>query len=329
MTFLIPHWPKNAMMTGLVLFFGLFLLQMVKATYPERPIRLISIGAPGGTPDILSRKISAGLSAIYSQPVIVDNRPGGSGVLSADLVAKAPPDGYTLYMTYHQHTVNATLITKLPYRAIDDFTPITQVTAAPLILAVHPSAPVKNLQEFLTWTKSFKGPLSYGSAGIGSGGHLSGELYNLMTGVKAEHIPYKSSSAALIDLAANQYQFNFTGVQTAAPYLRSARLKPIAITSITRSKSLPDLPTLDESGLAGFEFMGWYGMLAPAKLNTLILNRLNKDIIVVANDSKFKESISLDGSEVMTNTPQVFGQFLMKDVQKWAKVLKQSGAKVE
>jgi tripartite-type tricarboxylate transporter receptor subunit TctC len=299
------------------------------AEYPDRPIRLITVGSPGGTPDILSRRIGAGLTEVFKKQIIVDNRAGGGGIIATDLTAKAPPDGYTIFMTYHQHTVNASLVPKLPYRPVDDFTPITQVTAAALLLVVHPSAPANNMREFIDWTKNFKGPLNFGSAGNGSGGHLAGELYKVMTGIKAQHVPYKSSSSALIDLSSNTYQYNFTGMQTAQPFVRGGRLKAIAVTGPRRSPGIPDVPTVHESGLPGFEVVGWYGLLAPAGLPAPILKRLHTEIVRIVQQQAFRDSVIAEGAEVVTNTPGEFREFLKADIAKWAKVLKESGAKLD
>ena len=308
---------------------AVFAMAGAAAEYPERPVRLITVGAPGGTPDILSRRIAASLTEVFKKQVIVDNRPSGGGIIATDLVAKAPPDGYTIFMTYHQHTVNASLVPKLPYRPVDDFTPITQVTSAPVVLVVNPSAPVNNMREFIEWTKKFKGPLSFGSAGNGSGGHLAGELYNTMAGIKALHIPYKSSSSALIDLSANVYQYSFTGIQTSQAFLRGGRLKAIAVTSLRRVPGMPDVPTVHESGLPNFEVVGWYGMLAPAKLPAPILSRLHTEVVRIVEQQKFRDSVSAEGGEVVTNTPEKFREFLRADIAKWAKVLKESGAKLD
>jgi tripartite-type tricarboxylate transporter receptor subunit TctC len=295
---------------------ALLLTAQAAAEYPERPIRLISVGAPGGTPDILSRRIGAALTVVFKKQIVVDNRAGGGGIIAAEMTAKAPPDGYTLYMTYHQHTVNASLVPNLPYRPVDDYTPVTQITAAALVLVVNPSAPVSNMREFIEWTKKLSGPLSFGSAGNGSGGHLAGELYKGMTGIKAQHIPYKSSSAALIDLVAGQYQFNFTGMQTAQAFLRSGRLKAVAVTSLKRTSAMPDVPTVHESGLPGFEIVGWYGLLAPAGLPKPILHRLNTEIVRIVEQPAFREGVAADGAEVVTSTPEQFRAFLIADVAK-------------
>ena len=299
-----------------------------RAAYPERPIRLISVGAPGGTPDILSRRIGASLSEVFKKQIVVDNRAGGGGVIAADLAAKAPADGYTLFMTYHQHTVNASLVPRLPYRTVDDFTPITQITEAPLLLVVNATAPASAAREFVDWTRAFKGTLNFGSAGNGSGGHLAGELYKTMTGVRAQHIPYKSSGAALIDLVAGNYQYNFTGMQTAQAFLRGGRLKAVAVTSMKRVPGLPQVMTMNEV-LPGFEVVGWYGLLAPAGLPAPILARLNSEIVRIVQQPAFREQVSAEGAEVVTSTPQKFREFLNADVAKWAKVLKDSGAKMD
>jgi tripartite-type tricarboxylate transporter receptor subunit TctC len=308
---------------------AIFAMANAAAEYPERPVRLITVGAPGGTPDILSRRIAVSLTDAFKKQVIVDNRAGGGGIIATELVAKSVPDGYTIFMTYHQHTVNASLVQKLPYRPLDDFTPITQVTSAPVVLVVHPSAPVNNMREFVEWTKNFKGPLNFGSAGNGSGGHLAGELYKVMTGIKAQHIPYKSSSAALIDLAANTYQFSFTGIQTSQAFLRGGRLKAIAVTSLRRAPGMPDVPTVHESGLPNFEVVGWYGMLGPAGIPAPVLNRLNTEVVRIVQQPEFRNGVIAEGGEVVTNTPEKFREFLRADIAKWAKVLKESGAKLD
>src|SRR5438445_5722801 len=193
--------------------FALSLAAPAQQDYPARPIRLITAAAQGGTSDILARTFAVHLTESLKQPVVVDNRASASGVIAGELTANAPPDGYTLLLAYHQHTVNAALNPRLPYHPVNSFAPITQLTTAGLMLVVNPATPVANLKEFVDWTKNFKEPLNYGSAGNGSGGHLAGELYKLMTGVKAEHIPYKGTGPALMDLLAGPYHLNLAGGQ--------------------------------------------------------------------------------------------------------------------
>jgi tripartite-type tricarboxylate transporter receptor subunit TctC len=296
--------------------------------YPSRPIRFITAAAQGGTSDILARTFAVYLTESLKEPVIVDNRASASGVIAGELTANAPPDGYTIMLAYHQHTVNAALNPKLPYHAVDSFTPITQLTRAGLLLVVNPSAPVKNLAEFVEWTKNFKGPLNFGSAGIGTGGHLAGELYNVMTGVKAEHIPYKGSGPALIDLIAGRYQYNFSGIQAAQVQVRAGKLRALAVTTPKRIAALPDLPTVAEV-LPGFEVVGWYGVIGPAGLPAPIVARLHDEFVKVLNRPDVHERIVADGSEPAGTTPEEFRQFMLADLAKWAKLVKESGAKLD
>jgi tripartite-type tricarboxylate transporter receptor subunit TctC len=297
-------------------------------TYPDRPIRLITPAAPGGTTDILARLFGAKLTESLKQQVIVDNRASASGVVAAEITANSPPDGYTLFVPYHQHTVNAALNPKLPYHPVNSFTPITQLTSAGLLLIVNPSSPAKTPKEFVEWTKSFKGPLNFGSAGLGSGGHLAGELYNLMAGVKAQHIPYKGTGPAIIDLIGGQYQYNFAGIQPAVTAVRSGKLRGIAVTTPKRIAALPDFPAMAEV-IPGFEVVGWYGIAGPAKLPKPILTHLNTEIIKILNQPDVRERILADGSEPVGNSPEVFREYMLADMVKWAKVVKDSGAKLD
>jgi len=296
--------------------------------YPSRPIRFITAAAQGGTSDILARSFAVYLTQDLGQPVVVDNRASASGVIAGELTANAPPDGYTILLAYHQHTVNAALNPKLPYHPVNSFTPITQLTTAGLMLVVNPSAPPKNLPEFIDWTKHYKGPLNFGSAGIGTGGHLAGELYKLMTGVKAEHIPYKGSGPALIDLIAGQYQFNFAGLQAAQVQVRAGKLRAIAVTTPRRIAALPDLPAVAEV-LPGFEVVGWYGVIGPAGLPAPIVARLHDEFVKVLNRPDVHERIVFDGSEPAGTSPEEFRQFMLADLAKWAKLVKESGAKLD
>jgi len=296
--------------------------------YPTRPIRFITAAAQGGTSDILARSFAVYLTQDLGQPVVVDNRASASGVIAGELTANAPPDGYTILLAYHQHTVNAALNPKLPYHAVNSFTPITQLTTAGLMLVVNPASPPKNLQEFVEWTKTYKGPLNFGSAGIGTGGHLAGELYKLMAGVKAEHIPYKGSGPALLDLIAGQYQFNFAGIQAAQTQVRAGKLRGIAVTTPKRIAALPDIPAVAEA-LPGFEVVGWYGVIGPARLPAPIVKRLHDEFVKVLNRPDVHERIVADGSEPAGTSSEEFRQFMLADLAKWAKVVKESGAKLD
>ena len=301
---------------------------LAQQDYPSRPIRLITPAAQGGTTDLLARVFGARLAEVFKQQVVVDNRASASGVIAGELTANAPPDGYTLLLAYHQHTINAALNPKLPYHPVTSFTPITQLTSAALMLVVNPATPVRSLEEFLSWTRNYPGPLNYGSAGNGSGGHLAGELYKLMTGVKAEHIPYKGSGPAMMDLVAGQYHYNFAGIQGAQALVRSGKLRALAITAPRRLAALPDLPAVAEM-LPGFEVVGWYGVIGPANLPGPIVARLHEEFAKVLSQPEVRERIVADGSEPIGSTPGEFRQFMLADLAKWAKVVKQSGAKLD
>jgi len=309
------------------------LLLMVSATawaqdYPNRPIRLITPAAQGGTTDILARIFGQKLSEVFKQQVVVDNRASAAGVIAGQMTTAAPPDGYTLLLAYHQHTVNAALNPKLPYHPVDGFTPITQLTSAGLMLVVNPSSPASNLAEFMAWTKNFQGALNFGSAGIGSGGHLAGELYKLMAGVKAEHIPYKGAGPAMADLIAGQYHFNFSGLQGSQVQMRAGRLRGIAVTTPRRLPSNPEIPAMAEA-LPGFEVVGWYGVIGPANLPAPIVKRLHEELVKALNQPDVKSRIEGDGSEPVGSSPEEFRRFMHADLDKWAKLVKESGAKLD
>ena len=296
--------------------------------YPSRPIRILIPAAPGGTTDLLARLVAAKLQEALKQPVLAENRASASGVVAADATAKAAPDGYTLMLAYHQHTINGALGAQLPYHPVNDFTPITQLTRAGLLLVVNPASPPKTLQEFIEWTKKQSGSLNYGSAGLGSGGHLAGELYKQMAGVKAEHIPYKGSGPSLVDLLAGRYDYSFAGMQAAHPHVRAGKLRGLAVTAPQRVAAMPDVPAVAEV-LPGYEFVGWYGVVGPAHLPAPIVSRLHGELVRILAQADVKERILADGSEPVGNSAAQFGEFLNRDLAKWTKVVKQSGAKFE
>jgi tripartite-type tricarboxylate transporter receptor subunit TctC len=297
------------------------------ANYPNHPIRFITPAAPGGTTDQLARLFGARMTEIFKQQVVVDNRASASGVLAAELTAHAAPDGYTLFLPYHQHTINAALLPKLPYHPINDFTPITQLTAAGLLLVINPSSPPKNFKEFLDWTKHYKGDLNFGSAGIGSGGHLAGELFKQMTGIKATHIPYKGTGPALTALLGNEYQYNFMGLLAGSQMYRQGRLRALAVTTKTRAPGLPDIPTVAESGLPNFEVAGWYGVFAPAKLPKALVTKLHSTLVGILHEPAIQKILFNQGAVGVGNSPEEFRKYLLADMAKWQKVVKASGAK--
>jgi len=294
--------------------------------YPTRAIRLLTPAAPGGTTDLLARLFGAKLSEAFGQQVIVDNRASASGVVAGDITAKAPPDGYTLLLAYHQHTVNGAMGATLPYHPVNDFTPITQLTAAGFLLLVNPASPPHTLQEFVAWTKSFQRPLNYGSAGLGTGGHLAGELYKQMTGIQAQHIPYKGTGPALIDLIGGRYEFNFSGLQGALVQVRSGKLRALAVTTPKRLAALAELPSVAEA-LPGFEVVGWYGVIGPGAMPPNIVARLHDELVKALEAPDIRSRILDDGSEPVGSSPADFRAFMSADLDKWGRLVKQSGAK--
>ena len=228
----------------------------------------------------------------------------------------------------HQHNANAALNPKLPYHPVNDFSPVTQLTASGFLLLVLPLAPPKDLKSFIEWTRSYKGPLNYGTPGIGTGSHLSGALYNLMARVNANHIPYKGNAPALVDLMGGQYQYAFMGLATTVPLARAGKLRAIAVTTAKRLSALPEVPALAEE-LPGYEVVGWYGVLGPAKLPKPILTRLHDELIDILKLPDVRQKILAEGADVVGNTPEEFRQFLLADLDKWAKFVKATGAKAD
>lgn len=294
--------------------------------YPSRPVRIVTPAAPGGTTDFLARLLAAHLSKVWGQQAIVDNRGSASGVNGAEIVQQSAPDGYTLLIPYHQHTVNAAILPKLPYHPVNDFTPITQMTAGGLLLVVNPSHPAKTAKDFVQWSKTTKDPINFGSAGIGSGGHLAGELYKLMTATQAQHIPYKGTGPASIALISGEYHFNFMGLTGAFAQVRAGKLRGIAVTGPKRLDAAPDIPAMSEV-LPGFEVVGWYGVVAPARLPKPLLTKLHAEISKFVKSPEFGKVANANGSEPVTNSPEEFRQFMLADMKKWADVVKRSGIK--
>jgi tripartite-type tricarboxylate transporter receptor subunit TctC len=316
------------MLLGVSLVAALAAPAVAQQDYPKRPIRMVVAGLPGGTPDLLARMLGPRLTQAIGQQIVVDNQAGAAGVIAGERVAKAAPDGYTLLLCYHQHTVNAALNPNLTYHPVDSFTPITQLTSAGLMLLVNTGTPVQNLNEFVAWTKNDKSALNFGSAGNGSGGHLAGELYKMMTGTKMEHIPYKSMAPALTDLLGGRYDFIFASLQGGAPLVRAGRLRALAVTAPKRLAAWPELPAIAEV-VPGFQVVGWYGLLGPANLPKPIVSSLHGEVRKILSQSEMRDRIIADGAQPVGSTPEEFRQFMRADLAKWAKVVKESGAKFD
>ena len=300
------------------------------AAYPVKPIRIIVPSAPGSGPDIMARAIGQKLNESLGQPIVVDDKPGAGGIIGSEAAAKSAPDGYTLIMANAgSHAVNASLYAKLPYDPVKDFAPITLVAVAPNILIVHPTLPARTAKDLIALARTRPGELTFGSGGNGSTAHLSGELFRTMAGINVVHIPFKGSPAAVIGVIAGQIVMAFPNIPPALPHVRSGKLKALAVTTAKRSAALPDLPTIAESGLPGYEATAWFGVLAPAGTSSAIIAKLNSAIVKSVHVCEMRERLSAEGTEAVGNTPEQFAQIIKTDIAKWAKVVKASGAKPE
>jgi tripartite-type tricarboxylate transporter receptor subunit TctC len=297
--------------------------------YPVKPIRIISPFAPGGGNDALCRTIAPKLAENVKQQVIVDNRPGANGIVGTELAARSAPDGYTIVLIPSGHAVNASLHRKLPYDSIKDFTPITLVGSSPLVVAVHPSLPVKNIKELVAFAKARPEQLTFGSAGVGSSGHLAGALFETITATKMVHVPYKGMGLVVSDLMGGQVSLTFGTSLSVVPHVRSGRLRALAITGAQRSPALPELPTVAESGVPGYEASLWYGFVGPARLPQEIVRRLNSEIVSVLGMPDVRERLASQGVDPQPSTPEAFARLLVSDLERWAKVVQRAGVRAE
>jgi len=288
--------------------------------YPSKPLRMIIPAGPSGGVDTISRLIGQPLGNALGQPIIMDNRPGAGTMLASELLAKSPPDGYTLLMATNSHAINAGVHKNLRYDPINDFTPVTLVASIPYLVVIHPSVPVKSVKELVALAKQRPGELLAASAGTGSGTHLAFELFASMANVRIVHVPYKSGSPAIVDLAGGHVQLMFSNVINSMPHVRARRLSALAITSAKRSELAPQLPTVAESGLPGYQADAWYGVLLPARTPADIVTRVNRELVAILKSPAMREKAATQGAEVMGSTPQEFALFMRNEVQKWAKV---------
>jgi len=299
--------------------------------YPARPVRFICPYVAGGAGDIFTRTIAQKLTEALGYSFVVDNRPGANGGIGTDLVAKAAPDGHTLLMgNSGPLAVNPVLYKKVPYDPIKDFAPVTQGTSYMYVLVVPAALPVTNLNEFTALLKSKPGQLTYGSTGIGGGNHLSGELFNLMTGTQSVHVPYTGSAAALAALLGGQLNYMFDTVITSVPHLRAGRLRGIGVTALRRASSLPEVPTLDELGLKGFELTQWQAVVAPAGTPKPVVDLLYREVARALKMPDVIERLATQGgNELVGNTPQEFAQVIKSDLAKYAKLVKAANIQVQ
>jgi tripartite-type tricarboxylate transporter receptor subunit TctC len=299
------------------------------ANYPSRPVRVIVPFSPGGGSDILARLLGPGLSDRLGQPVVVDNRPAGSGIVGGDIVAKSTPDGYTLLLVQAAHAVTAQLHSKLPYDPIRDFAAITQVISSPAGMFLHPAVPAKTVKEFIAYAKVNPGKLNFGSSGPGSTPHLNAELFSSMAGIRMIHVPYKGAGPVITALLSNEVQFAFTNLVSSRPHWQAGRLRLVAHSGAKRLEAMPEVPTIAESGVPGFVTDVWWGYMAPATTPRPIIDRLYKEITAVATLPDVRQTVTSQGWEVVGNTPEEFARVIESDADKWGEIGKRLGVKLD
>jgi tripartite-type tricarboxylate transporter receptor subunit TctC len=297
--------------------------------YPWKPVRIVAPSAPGSSADTLARVVATPLSERLGQPVVVDTRPGAGSILGTDLVAKAPADGHTLLIATPALAINPSIGRAMPYDGLRDFAAVTLGISQPNVLAVHPSVPAKSVKELIALARARPGELSYASAGVGAISHLTIELFLFMTHTQMLHVAYKGSSAGVIDLVAGRVALMGTSAIATFPHLRSGRLRPLAVTTAVRTAVLPEVPTVAESGVPGYEAVGWFGVMAPSGTSKEIIARLHKEIVAALNQPEIRERFKRDGVDVVADTPEQFAAYIKAEAAKWAKVVKAAGIKPE
>lgn len=296
--------------------------------YPTRPIRIVSPFVPGGFNDALSRMVAQRFLQSWGQQGVVDNRPGANMIVGSGLVAKAAPDGYTMLMGAVPHAINPSLY-KLPYDPIKDFTPIALICSVPNLLVVHPSIPANSVGELIAHAKSNPGKLAFGSTGAGSSSHMAGELLKMMAKLDMVHVPYKGGALVFVDLLAGRLHVYIGATTAALPHVRTGKLRALGVTTLKRVPSLPDIATVAESGLPGFEVASWYGLIGPAGVRHEVANRINAEIQRMIEDTDVRERLKKDGAEPTPSSTDEFAQMIRSDIQKWMKVVKTIGIRVD
>jgi tripartite-type tricarboxylate transporter receptor subunit TctC len=297
--------------------------------WPARPVRLILPFPPGGGTDILGRLIAERLSASLGQPVVTENRGGAGGNVGAEAAARSAPDGYTIVLVAPSLAISPTLYSKINYDPVKDFAPVSLVATVPNVMITQPSLPAQNLQEFIAYAKARPGALNFGSGGAGTSNHLAGELFNIVTGTKLVHVPYKGVNLAMQDVLAGNVHLVFIGIPAAAPHVKAGKLRALALVAPQRSAALPDVPTVAEAGLGDFEVTTWYGVLAPAGTPRPVVMRLNSELVKIMHSPELKEKLAATGTEPLTSTPEEFAAYIKREIAKWGDVIRKSGAKAD
>ena len=301
----------------------------IAQAYPEKPVKVIIPYPPGGPTDIMGRIVAQGLSAKFGQPFVVENRPGASGLIGADQVAKAPADGYTLLVNASLHVINPSLYSKMPHDPIKDFAPVSQIADVPLVLVVSPQNPAKSVKDVIAQAKADPSKMSFASSGNGAAPHLAGEAFNMAIGTKLMHVPYKGSAPALTDVIGGHVTMMFDSFPSSTAFLKSGALRPLAVTTAKRVPALPDVPTMAEAGVPGYEISTWYGVWAPANTPKDIVNKISKEIAKIVKEPETAKRIAEMGSVPVGSSPEVFAAYNLSEQVKFAKIVKQSGAKLD
>ena len=296
--------------------------------WPTRPVRMILPFPPGGGTDILGRLIAERLSAGIGQPVVTENRGGAGGNVGAEAAARSAPDGYTIVLVAPSRAISPTLYSKINYDPVKDFAPISLVATVPNVMVTQPSLPGQ-LQEFIAFVKAKAGALNFGSGGAGTSNHLAGELFNIVTGARLVHVPYKGVNLAMQDVLAGNVHLVFIGIPAAAPHIKAAKLRALAVVAPQRSSALPDVPTVAEAGLKDFEVTTWYGILAPAGTPQPVVRRLNAELVKIMHAPEMKEKLTATGTEPLTSTPEEFAAYIKREIAKWGDVIRKAGVKAD
>ncbi len=302
---------------------------VIAQEYPTKPIRWIVPYPPGGTSDVVARLVGQKLTEVWKQPVLIENRGGANGNIGTEMAAKAAPDGYTLLLVANALTINQSLYSNLTFDAERDFAPVTQVLGQPNVLAVHPSLPVKSVREFIALGRSQPGALNYASGGAGNNNHLAAELFARMAGIKFTHVPYKGMSLGLAALLTGEVHFSFISVVSVAPHMKSGRLRVLGVTSAERVRAMPDLPTVAEAGLPGYEATTWVGVLVPAKTPRPVVLKLNQEIVRILKTAEVNERIASTGADVVASTPEKFAALIRGDLKRYSELIKAIGVRLD
>ena len=319
------HLIQKILFLGCLLFIGNIYAQ----NYPSGSVKIVVPFPPGGTTDILARVLANELTKKWSQTVVVENKPGASGTIFSELLAHMPADGYTLMVTATHHVINPSLYKNLKYNTRTDFTPISLVAGVPNVLVVNPAFPAKNVQELITYAKANPGKVMFGSAGTGGANHLSGELFKAMAKIDMVHVPYKGAAPALNDLLGNQISVMFDSIPGVLSHIKAGKLRALGVTSLTRSTALPNVPTISESGLKGFEALAWFGMYAPPQMSLELLNKISGDVLAVLQSPQVKNQFSEQGADAGNMTQAEYAKYVDAEITKWAKVISDANIKAE